>query len=215
MKNRPSEPIIALILQVMNTQGINTATLAKKVGLDKRLLKKILSGQEVLTVDQLMLISAAIELSEEYLEQLNFRPPVSSSESPQLPTLESIEVNWEPEPNSIHARQLLKMGFALGADILFTAKSDTLSGFGIPDTILAQPQFQPKIPIRLDAAYHQYYKPMYSDDGVEIRLSFDAVYTCFFPWHSIDRISFFVEEEAPAPIEQDDATPAPFLRVIK
>jgi len=214
MKNRPSEPIIALILQVMKAQEINTATLAKKVGIEKRLLKKILSGTEVLTVDQLMLISAALELNEDALEQLNFQLPESPPTQPTIVS-EPEQINWEPDPLDIHARQLIRMGFALGIDILFMAETEALTDFGIPPAVLAQPQFQPKIPIRLDAAYHQHYKPRYSDEGIEIRLSFDAVYSCFFPWYSISRVSFFVEEEKPISTEPENKNPAPFLRVIK
>ena len=209
--NSPSEPIIDLILKVMKDRSINTATLAKKIGIEKKILKSILRGNQPLTVDQLMLISANIELSEEYLSQLNF----FSNETKEVSTSDVREEpkEWEPDPQGIHALQLIQLGFALGIDILFSAQTDILHGLGIPKQVLQQPQFQPKIPIRLDASFHQYYNPRYCEDGLEIKLSFDAVYDCFFPWHSIDRVSFFVEEEAPTQPPQKEE--APFLRIIK
>ena len=122
--------------------------------------------------------------------------------------------DWTPDPIGIQARQLLRLGFALGTDILFYAKTEDLLGRGIPNHILSKEQFTSRIPIRLDAEYHQYIKPVYLDDGIEVRLSFDALYTCFFPWHSIIQVSFFVEEEPPQP-DNEKENPAPFLRVVK
>jgi transcriptional regulator with XRE-family HTH domain len=213
MKNKPSKPIINLILTVMKDKGINTSALAKKVGIEKRLLKNILRGEEVLTVDHLMLISSAIELNEEYLTQLNFLPTEETEvEKPNFVQPQGV---WEPDPNGIHAQQLIQLGFALGSDILFTAQTNALEGFGIPKQILQQPNYQPKIPIRLDAAYHQYYRPSYTEEGLNIRLSFDDVYDCFFPWFTIDRVTFFVEETEPTPSETPTKESAPFLRIIK
>jgi len=214
MPPSPSKAILTLILKVMQEQGLNTTALAKKTGLEKKALKRILSGQDILTVDQLMLISAAIQLQEQHLDMLHFQFSTPSEDTePSVVPLQT-EHDWTPNPIGVQARQLLRLGFALGTDILFYARTDALVGHGIPEHILSTEQFQSRIPIRLDAAYHQYIKPLYLDDGIELRLSFDALYTCFFPWHSIIQVAFFVEEAPPQPDNEQDKS-APFLRVVK
>ena len=222
--SNPSQQILNLLLDIMKKKNLNTASLSQKSGIDKKNLKRIFSGKEELTVNQLMLLSAALELQETDFLQVPLSPEDADKEdgSVGLKTVTS-STDWTPNPMGIQAEQLLRLGFALGVDILFTANTEKLDNAGIPKAVLKK--FTPKMPIRLDAAYHHHYKPQYFEEGLEIRLSFDAVYTCFFPWHSIDQVTCFVFEEEPEPenndkdnkiVSLDEKTgSAPFLRIVK
>jgi hypothetical protein len=200
--SNPSLQILDLLLDMMKKKNLNTASLSQKSGID----------------NQLMLLSAALELQEtDFLQMPTLSAePDQSKDSAMLKSTDS-STDWTPNPMGIQAEQLIRLGFALGVDILFTAETKYLKESHVPESILKK--FDPKMPIRLDAAYHHHYRPNYFDDGLEVRLSFDALYTCFFPWHSIDQVTCFVFEEEPesekvVPLEEK-TNPTPFLRVVK
>lgn len=223
--SNPSQQILDLLLDVMKKKSLNTASLSKKSGIDKKNLKRIFAGKEELTVNQLMILSAALELKENDFLQVPLpsdepKKPQESDDSIALKTVDS-SINWTPNPLGIQAEQILRIGFALGVDILFTAETKYLKESKVPEAVLKK--FSPKMPIRLDAAYHHHYRPHYFEEGLEIRLSFDTVYTCFFPWHSIDQVTCFVFEEEPESEESEEkivsldeqTNAAPFLRIVK
>ena len=216
--SNPSSQILDLLLDMMKKKNLNTASLSQKSGIDKKTLKRIFNDKEELTVNQLMKLSAALDLQETDFLQIpeSSDDTMTSQDSAMLKSSES-STDWTPNPMGIQAEQIIRLGFALGVDILFTAETKYLENSQVPESILKK--FDPKMPIRLDAAYHHHYRPNYFDDGIEIRLSFDALYTCFFPWHSIDQVTCFVFEEEPesekiVPLEEK-TNPASFLRVVK
>lgn len=232
-KQLPSTALLQLITTQLRAKNITTKALSQQTKLDKKVLKHVLSGEEPLTVDQFALISQAIELDVSSVVQLDTEM-MEQNTSPTPTIAPTPEKNWEPDPVGNHPMQLMQLGFALGCDFLFTANTRFLQNSGIPSAVLKK--YQQNIPIRLDSAYFQYYRPQYHPESLEIRLSFDAVYTCYFPWHAIEQVTFFVDEEepvAPPPEEEissadthsspDDSnaetTPktnsAPFLRIIK
>lgn len=216
--SNPSSQILDLLLDMMKKKYLNTASLSQKSGIDKNTLKRIFNDKEELTVNQLMKLSAALDLQETDFLQIpeSSDDTMTSQDSAMLKSSDS-STDWTPNPMGIQAEQIIRLGFALGVDILFTAETKYLENSQVPESILKK--FDPKMPIRLDAAYHHHYRPNYFDDGIEIRLSFDALYTCFFPWHSIDQVTCFVFEEEPesekiVPLEEK-TNPASFLRVVK
>ena len=120
------------------------------------------------------------------------------------------ETSWKPNPVGTHSRQVLQLGFALGCNLFFTVGTKGLHDSGVPESVLKQ--YGATLPIRLDADFFHHYKPQYFDDGLEIRLSFDAVYTCFFPWHAFEQITFFVSDDEPP--EESSSSKTPTLRII-
>ena len=63
MATRPSAPLLKLILEAARKKGWNTATLATAAGLERSRLKLVLAGREPLLVDELILLSNAMELA--------------------------------------------------------------------------------------------------------------------------------------------------------
>jgi len=98
------------------------------------------------------------------------------------------EQDWSPKSFDNHTEQLLVYGFALGCDMMLICTTDKLKKSNIPTNVLER--FAPRMPVQLDAQYHQFNKPTYTKEGVSLRLSFDALYTCFFSWDSIEQIIF-------------------------
>lgn len=229
----PSQYIVQGLLSVLQERNMTTSALAKATGKDKKEIKKILSGTLPLTVDDLSAFGAALKLTDTDLQQ--FMPnatlatstttstesdesdEATDSHGPQLSITtnqeEAVsETNWTPNPVGNHSEQALRLGFALGCNLFFVANTKSLTNSGIPDTVIKQ--YGEKIPIRLDSDFFHHYRPEYLSTGLEIRLSFDAVYTCFFPWESFEQITFFVED---APVEEESSEEPggqPFLRIV-
>jgi hypothetical protein len=124
-------------------------------------------------------------------------------------------------------RQVLQLGFALGIDLFVLLDVRQLAGSNVPPAVLQR--FPDTLPIKLEARYHAHNRPRYRDDTLEIVLSFDALYTCTFPWTAFREVRFLLPEEplrvapptsgpeTPAPPEPDPPRPGggPFLRVVK
>lgn len=221
----PAQQIIDILLQLMKQKQFNTTSLSQKTGIEKRILKRVLSGKEELTVNQMMMISAALELNESDLMGLPV-PSVSDTVTENSADNEPVtninteaEHDWEPDQMGIQAQQIIQYAFGLGIDLLFVAETSLLKDSGVPEAVLKS--FAPKIPIRLDAAFHHHYRPEYYPRGLEIRLSFDAVYTCFFPWEAINQVTCFVHAEPFEDPQSEESSAeevksqAPFLRVVK
>lgn len=228
----PSQYIVQGLLSVLQERNMTTSALAKATGKDKKEIKKILSGTLPLTVDDLSAFGAALNLTDTDLQQ--FMPnatlatsattstesdeeSATDSHGPQLSITTNqedvdSEINWTPNPVGNHSEQALRLGFALGCNLFFVANTKFLSNSGIPDTVIKQ--YGEKIPIRLDSDFFHHYRPEYLSTGLEIRLSFDAVYTCFFPWESFEQITFFVEDEPVEEESSDEQGGQPFLRIV-
>ena len=65
--SRPSDPILKWFRDMMNERGMNIASLAKSLGQPKGVIRKVLSGQSDMTLDQLIQFSEALGLSQEDL----------------------------------------------------------------------------------------------------------------------------------------------------
>jgi len=211
----PSKYILEGLLSALQAKQMSTGALAKLVGKSKKEIKAILSGQSPLNVDDLSAIGSALNLQDKDLQHF-MKIPETDESTPQPSTETIIEFTeassddeWIPNPVGTHSMQVLKLGFALGCNLFFVANTADLHNSGIPESVLKQ--YGEKLPIRLDSDFFHHYKPEYFEDGLEIRLSFDAVYTCFFPWHVFEQISFFVADDK-AQIEPPSKGPT--LRIV-
>ena len=203
--------ILNIIQQGMNKKNLNTAALAKSVNMERKDLKRILTGQKDITMREFMAISTILQLDADMLEE--YRSSTSQEQKKNIETLSishettDEEDRWSPDPLGNHTRQLITYGFALGCNMLLLCNVDLLSNSNIPQDVIAR--FRPQLPIQLDAEYHPYNKPQYYDEGLELKLSFDALYTCFLPWNSINQVIFRPE------IEQEEKPPeTPSLRLV-
>lgn len=224
MADRPSTPLVTILRDAAQKKGWNTAALAQEAGIERSRLKRLLSGQEPMLVDELIQLSNTMRLDPSDLgvvlpagaEIQVMEPPESESESDsepeqRPPTPLSVMGPRDvlprsapsfPDLDGVQAEQILRLGFLLGCDILFGAETDQLVSSGVPQHVLAR--YKPTLPIRLEAAYHRHNDPQYFPEGVQLRLSFDALYTCLFPWAAIRQITLFPfapEAAAPAPPE--------------
>lgn len=198
--------LLRWLRDVIEDRNLNVAALADKAGIARERLRTVLLGNEAMTVEELLSISEALEISP---ADFGFTAP-ASPEPRVLPLRAPTEAPWRPEapgkgveadPYGNHPRQLFELGFALGCDFLFYAKTDELAESGVPRDVLAR--YTPRdVAIKLDAAYQPYNEPRYDDDAITLTLSFDALYDCRFPWTSIRQVVFF-----PAPPEKKPAEP--------
>lgn len=202
MSKRPSEPILAWLRNALKAKQLNVAALAEKTGEPRRDIKRVLSGREPLTVDQLMGWTKALELSMEELMSVPEELP-----EPAEPMLAD-EERFIVDPWGIQAESALKLAFAMGADFTFLARTEELKNSGVPEMTLQNAAFKDVLPIRLEAAYHRYNKPEYDAQGVTLTLSFDTIRHCRFPWSSIVEVRFHVlppdPEDLPDPEDEDE-----------
>ena len=212
----PSQYILEGLLSALRAKQMSTGALAKAIGKSKKDVKSILSGQSALTVDDLSAIGSALNLEDTDLQRFmqipdSVTPPQRSQSDSHIGFAEKSldEENWTPNPVETHSMQVFKMGFALGCNLFFVANTADLTDSGIPQQVLKQ--YGDKLPIRLDSDFFHHYRPEYFEDGLEIRLSFDAVYTCFFPWHVFEQITFFVDDDKP---QTDTPSNGPTLRIV-
>lgn len=195
---RSSEPVLAWLRTMIAKRGLNTAALAAKAQVDRNELRKALTGATPMTLDTLMAVSNALELNP---ADMGFAAPpaeaIASAEpppsDPKPPTL--------PDPWGNHPEQLFRMGFTLGCDFFFVAKTEQLQDSGVPAAVLKSSGKD--ISIALDARYHVDNAPRFDERGVTLTLSFDKLYECFFPWSSVRQVIFF-----PAPAAETSQQPA-------
>ncbi len=219
----PSSYIIQGILAVLQEKQMSTGAVAKLMGRNKKEIKQILSGQLPLTVDDLSTFATKLEIQDADLQR--FMPQLDNVQTEALQqkvedsqTLHlhdednpaTSDHDWTPDPVGVHSEQALRLGFSLGCNLFFVVNTKHLQNSGVPEQTLKQ--FGDKLPIRLDADFFHHYRPEYFEEGLEIRLSFDAVYTCFFPWEAFEQITFFVDDDAPTATEP--STSKPTLRIV-
>jgi hypothetical protein len=209
-----TQDLLRWLRDLIEDRGLNVAALADKAGMPRDRLRLVLAGTDAMTVDELLAVSEALDVSP---ADFGLAPKVPSPE-PRVGVMRAVapEPATGADPYGNHPRQLLEFGFALGCDLLFYAKSDELSASGIPRDVLAR--FAPRdVPIKLDAAYHPYYEPRYDDDAVTLTLSFDALYDCTFPWSSIRQVVFFPASIQKKPVVPEKAAdkPRPKLRLVE
>ena len=224
----PSDALLTWLRDIINQKGLNTAAVADLSGLARPRVRRVLSGREPMLVDELLKLCEALEVtpSDMGLPGGEDTGDPGDDDTPDLGVDLDDEDDDEDESEALvdpfgnHPRQLFQIGFGLGCDFLFFAKAGDLGDSGVPESVLAQYEGR-DLPIKLDAAYHRYNKPVYAPDGITLTLSFDALYTCRFPWTAIKQVVFFpATPEPPADTPEPDegdgtAKGAPFLRLVE
>lgn len=216
--SRPSEPLLRWLRKLLQERKLTAAGLAEGAGIERQRVRHLLSGGEAMTVDELLQITKALDLSPTDFGLAADLPPGSEEEPPAPEEVPQGLLQQALDPYGNQPRQLFEVGFALGLDFLFLVKADELSGSGVPVAVLDRYAGR-DLPIKLDAAYHQYNEPRYEEDGVSLTLSFDSLYQCRFPWSAIRQLIFFpaapltpTEDE---PEEEEAAPKRPHLRLVE
>ena len=200
---RPSEPLLAFLRDAVRRKGLNTADLANRLGIDRIKLKHRLAGQEDLTVDELISLSKALELTAAEMglagAEAEIEPP------PPAPG---------PDPYGNLPRQIVEQGIALGVDLYFVLDTNELGGSSIPREVLkANPE---QLRLRMEARWYPQNKFEFLEEDLACTLSFDRLYQCTLPWSSFRTVTFILPSEPPAPPKIEPVKPAaPFLRVVK
>ncbi|MEC8422334.1 MAG: helix-turn-helix transcriptional regulator [Myxococcota bacterium] len=226
MPPRPSEPLLQLLRDVARKKGLNTAALAKAADIPRGRLKHVLSGSEPLTVDELIALSQALEISAGDMAGLPTELPSADAvdEEPTGPeavplrrggaalaTLDDGPPPIEVNPYGNHAEQMLMLGFGLGCDIHVVLDGSQLEGTGIPTATLER--FPERLPLHLEAAYHRHHDPRFLPESIQLTLSFDALYTCSLPWAAFQQVTLFPlppePPEAPEPESAQEPVPPP------
>jgi transcriptional regulator with XRE-family HTH domain len=219
LATRPSEPLLAFLRDAIRKKGLNTAQLASRIGTDRGQLKRRLAGEEDLTVDDLVAVSKALELTPAELglpggdEPIVPDEPVLAEAPPPTPS----EAN-EPDPYGNLPRQVVQLGFALGVDLFLMLDSTQLATSGIPKAVLEANKQQ--LRLHMEARWFPQNKARFLEDDFVVMLSFDALYECTLPWSAFRAATFLLPAEPrPAPKPEPPAPTrsggAPFLRVVK
>ena len=204
MSEDVTEKIRSLLVQLMQKKSISTTQMAQQLGMERKKLKRILGGREVMSVDILLQISEKLDLKPEDLsgiEEMSASKSNTTHKTNRKQGLQDIassrskEKLWEQN----QARALIEIGFEQALFFTFLAHTDQLKDSGLPDYILQK--FARHVPIQLDPLYHVHNKPDFQRKGLLLTLSFDALYTCFFPWESIVQVVF---QPITATVEQDN-----------
>ena len=221
---RPSEPLLAWLRKTLKVKGLNTAHVADAAGIPRARVRKILAGTEDMTVDELMQLSDSLKLDPTDLTGVGLDGDAKDAGPVMPPVVEHAKAVEEPEELVVDAwgnqpEQLFRVAFELGCDFLFLADVAQLDDSGIPAHVL-EPYRTRELPIRLDAPYHRYNEPRYSEEGIQLTLSFDALYECKFKWTAIKQFVLFPLPPEPIQPEEDEpdseGPPAgvPHLRLV-
>lgn len=189
--SRPSEPLLRWLRAQIDQRKENTASLAGKIGMDRGELRRVLQGNEPLLVDHLLLITEALGLT-----AADMGLPASVPEEEAAEAIEALpqSAHWDNQP-----RAALDLAVRYGIDMMIFASADELEGWGGPEPVRAQYKGK-EIPLQVDAAFHKYMNIRLEDDAAHLTLSFDALYTCRFPWATIKRV--MLQPLPPAPVEK-------------
>lgn len=209
---RPSDELLRWLRSQLDAAGHNTATVAGHLGKPRPLVRKALTGEAPMELDDMVKITELLELDPTALGLA--LPEAGEHVEPAPAPKES--AHWSNQP-----RALFEFGFELGVDFMFLTKAEALGDdWGGPDHVLAQYRGK-ELPLRLDANFQKYMEPEFTDTHVTIVLSFDQLYRCRFPWAAITRVIFMpyppaAPDEEPEEGEDGDADTgsAPFLRLV-
>ena len=204
MSGRPSEPLLAMLRKVANEKKLNTAALASAAKVPRSRMKHILSGGEPMTVDEFILLSQVLELDPtgmaESLEEEATDDPEAAASLRTVGRRESVGLDVDPLGN--HSWQIVQLGLMLGIDMFVVLDASQLEGSGVPKQVLGR--YPEHLPLRLDAAYHHHHQATYLPAGLQVRLSFDALYTCVIPWDAFTEVRL-----SPLPPEPVEVAPEP------
>jgi hypothetical protein len=207
---------------MLDKRDLNVGALAQRTGLPRARLRRVLSGGEPMIVDELLTISQALELdptelglSVPALEEPTEGPgalALAGSESAEV-----VETKVSVDPWGNHPRQLFEVAFGLGCDFFFFSEVAELVDSGVPQSVLSKYEGG-RLPLKLDAAFHEYNNPRYSETLLTIDLSFDAIYTCRFPWSAIKQVVFYPPPPSETMGGEDDSPedeqPRSHLRLV-
>lgn len=137
--------------------------------------------------------------------------PAASTEAEVLPPPGGLDPEGSP------SRQLVESGFLLGLDMFLHFERRQLDDSGVPPTVLNDRRFVELLPIRLEARWHRHNRPEFLDEHFRCKLSFDALYTCTFPWRALRQVGFTIPPDVePEPPKVEPPPPArPVLRLVK
>ncbi|MEQ1500574.1 MAG: hypothetical protein ABMB14_00015 [Myxococcota bacterium] len=189
---RPSDPVLKWLRALVDSRGLNTASVAQKSGLPRARIRKILTGAEPMLVDELMVLSTALSISPKDMGLPDGTPTELPTDEPAIdPALAELVGAPNPvvDPWGNHIEQLFRVAFGLGCDFFFFSDPAELADSGIPPKVLAQFR-DDLVPLQMKAEFHAYNNPRYDDDGITLTMSFDALYECRFPWTSVRRFIF-------------------------
>jgi len=202
-----------MIRETADDRGLNTAALAKAAKIGRGELKQVLSGQLPLTVDMFVGLAEALALG-----ATDFSTLTAMAEAPTAaPTLSPVAHNERealPAAEALgnHASQTLRLGFALGCDMIFMLRTSDLMQSGIPEDV--REKFPDHLPIRLDAAFHAHNDPRFLPESIGIKLSFDSIYSCDIPWDAFVQITLI--PLATGPVQPAPEPPGgPHLRLVE
>lgn len=212
MPSRPSDQLLEFLRDAVRRKGLTTAELARRCGLERSALKRRLAGEEPLTVDDLVVLSQALQITQEEVGLAASAEPGGEDGTGVLTPLRPEPIYSAPDPLGNLPEQILRLGFALGVDLFLTLDSKLLGDSGVPRSVLGR--FPEALPIRLEAKYHRHNKPRFELEGFECVLSFDSLYTCSFAWAAFKQVTFQLPTDSPPPAPEPPA-PRPFLRVVK
>lgn len=202
---RPSDALLRWLRAQVDARKENTSTLALKLNKQKAEVRRLLTGQDPLTVDDLILISEALGITEELAKGGVAAIPE------EVP--DAAEPQWDNQP-----RMLFQFAFDYGFDFRFFAAADECEDWGGPERVRSQ-YLGKDIPLQLDAAYHKHMKVRMEDEGVHVLLSFnDGLYDCWFRWTAVRAVMF--QPFPPKPVEKaPEPPPKPargsHLRLVK
>ncbi len=209
MAKRPSEPILGWLRNALESKGLNSAALAKRVSEKRSVVRNVLAGQESLTVDQLMTWTQALELSLEELMGIPESELPSAPERSEVPDDQPIAL----DPYGIQAEQACRLAFGLGVDFALVADSSQLQDSGIPASVLER--FPEQLVLKLDAAYHRHNHPRFDAHGITLTLSFDALRTCTVPWAAVLQVVLDLVPPPPSePERAEEGADRPMLRLV-
>lgn len=210
----------------MKARRVNTAELAERCGLSRSRLRKVISGDEPMLVDELMAMSQALEISPSDLgwpgeSDTNAEDPqdeadadteeVEEDDGGRLVAFQATRVPLiDADPFGNHVEQLVRMGFELGCTFLFWVRVDQLGDSGVPEHVLDSHRERGDLLIRLEDKFHRYNNPVFGESGITLTLSFDQLYDCTFPWSAIHKVIFDVGDDE----DPDDPPQRPHLRLV-
>jgi len=189
MDEQPSTHLLRILRDVASARGWNTAAMAKAAQLPRSEMKRVLTGQSALTVDTFVALATALELEATELTELASKIDSNIPDSPDLQPIGHTETADLPpvDPLGNQADQILRMGFSLGCDLILMLSCEQLADAGFPAAALEQ--YPENMPIRLDAAFHRHNDPRFLPEGLQLVLSFDALYTVLIPWSAIRQVA--------------------------
>jgi len=197
----PSAPLLRVLRDVIARRKVDSGALARTAGVKRSRLKRVLSGAEPLTVDELMLLSQALEL-----QPTDLAGVIGDDAPAAAPVTPIAERVLHIEHLGNQAEQMLKLGLGLRCDIMLSLDSEELGESGIPADVIRR--FPREVPIRLESAFHRHHNPRFLPAGLAVTLSFDSLYECTLPWAAIRHVVLFPAPWDPESEPVVEETPA-------